>query len=61
MSNLKIKIDTAAIAAQFKELALEVEQDLQKGVANLAAITHAKVAEMAGEELKTSRKTFRKR
>lgn len=58
MSNLKIKIDTASIAAQFKALALEVEQDLNKGIANLAAITHAKVAEMAGDELKSSRKTL---
>lgn len=58
MSGLNIKIDAAGIAAQFKELALEVEQDLQKGVANLAAITHAKVAEMANSELKTSRKTL---
>lgn len=56
--SLKIKIDTASIAAQFKEIALELEQDLQRGVANLAAITHAKVAEMASSELKSSRKTF---
>jgi len=58
MSNLKIKIDTASIAAQFKAMALEVEQDLNKGIANLAAITHAKVAEMASEELKSSKKTL---
>jgi hypothetical protein len=50
---IKINIDVAAIAAQFKELALEVEQDLRNGVANLAAITHAKVAEMARDELKS--------
>jgi hypothetical protein len=37
---------------------MEVEQDLQKGVANLAAITHAKVAELASTELHSSRKTF---
>lgn len=56
--SLKIKIDVASIASQFKDLILEVEQDLNKGVANLAAITHAKVAEMANQELKSSRKTF---
>lgn len=55
---LKIKIDAASIAAQFKELKVEVEQDINKGVANLAAITHAKVAEMAGNELKTTHKTL---
>ena len=58
MSGLKIKIDTQGLAQQFKNLALEVEKDLNKGVANLAAITHAKVAEMAGSELKSSRKTL---
>lgn len=58
MSNLKIKIDVAAIANQFKDLKMEIEQDLNKGVANLAAITHAKVAEMAGDELQSSRKTL---
>lgn len=58
MSGLKIKIDTASMAKQFKEMALEVERDLKKGVANLAAITHAKVVEMASEELHSSRKDF---
>lgn len=55
---LKINIDVASIAAQFKEMALEVEQDLRKGVANLAAMTHAKVAEMASTELHSSLKTL---
>jgi hypothetical protein len=58
MSGLKIKIDTTLMAKQFKELALEVERDLKKGVANLAAVTHARVVEMASEELHSSRKTF---
>lgn len=58
MSGLKINIDAASLAKQFKELAAEVEQDIRKGVQNLAAITHAKVAEMANAELKTSRKEF---
>lgn len=58
MSGLKININVADLAKQFKELAVEVEQDLRKGVQNLAAITHAKVAEMANSELKTSRKQF---
>lgn len=56
--SLKIKIDTAGLAAQFKEFALEVEQDIKKGVANLATITHAKVAEMASEELRSTRQPF---
>lgn len=55
---LKINIDAAGIAAQFKELALEVEQDIQKAVGNLAAMTHAKVSEEAQNELKSTRKAF---
>ena len=58
MSNLKINIDVASLAKQCKEFAKELEQDLHKGVTNLAAITHAKVAEMANSELKSSRKAF---
>lgn len=55
---LIFNIDAAKIAAMFKEFALEVEQDLQKAVANLAAITDAKVKEMAQQELKSSRQPF---
>lgn len=56
--SLKFNIDAAAIAEQFKSFKLEVEQDLNKAVANLAAITDAKVKEMASQELETSRKPF---
>jgi len=56
--NLKFNIDAAAIADQFNAFKLEVEQDLNKAVANLAAITDAKVKEMASQELHTSRKDF---
>lgn len=55
---LKFSIDAAAIAASFKEFAMEVEQDLHKAVANLAAITHAKVVQEANEELHSSRQEF---
>lgn len=55
---LKINIDVAALAQEFKELALEVEQDLGKAVGDLAAMTHAKVAEMASAELHSSLKTL---
>lgn len=55
---LKITIDTRAIAESFKELAAEVQADLNKGVAQLAAATHSKVAEMANSELHSSKKTF---
>jgi hypothetical protein len=56
--SIKINFDVAAIAAQFKELALEVEQDLMRGVSSLAAMTHAKVAEMASEQLRSPLKNL---
>jgi hypothetical protein len=55
---LRISIDAAALAKEFKEFAAEVERDIKAGVANLATITHAKVKEMAATELKSSREAF---
>lgn len=55
---LKINIDAAAIAEQFKEARLEAEQDIKKSVGDLAAMTHAKVAEMASQELHSTLKTL---
>ena len=56
--SIKINIDVAKLAAQFKEFAVEVEQDLTKAVANLATITHAKVMEDANNVLHSTRKKF---
>lgn len=56
--SLKFNIDAGKIAEQFKAFALEVEKDLQKAVANLAAMTDAKVKEFASQDLKTSRQPF---
>lgn len=55
---LRIDIDAADIARQFKEMALEVEQDIKQGVAKLAAAMHAKVLEDSQQELHTSRKAY---
>ncbi len=55
---LKIDIDAAGIAQQFKEMALEVEQDVMQGVKRLAASMHAKVLEDSQQELHTSRKKY---
>lgn len=55
---LNFNIDAGSIAEQFNAFKLEVEQDLNKAVANLAAITDAKVKEMASQELNSSRQTF---
>lgn len=59
MSGLKINIDVASLAAQIKEFAEEAKQEIEKGVANLAAITHAKTAELAASELKSTAKIFK--
>lgn len=56
--SLKFNIDAAAIAAQFKEFAIEVEQDIKKAIGNLAAITHAKVVQEANAELHSSRQDY---
>lgn len=53
---LKLNIDIAAIANTFKEAKIEIEQDLKKSVGDLAAMTHAKVAEMASKELHSTQK-----
>ncbi len=61
MSNLKIKLDTTALASTLKEYAAEVAQDVNKGVARLAAQTKAHVLMDAGAELSSPTfKTFSK-
>lgn len=55
---LRINIDVSALAAQFKELAVEAEREITKAVAGLATMTHARVAEQAALKLKTSLKDF---
>lgn len=57
---IKIEIDVAALAAQFKEFAIEAEQEFTKGVKQVAAMTHQHVAKMASEELKSSLSTLQK-
>lgn len=46
------------IIKNLKEFQIEVKQDIEQGMQNLAAITYAKVAEMANSELHSTRKTF---
>jgi hypothetical protein len=57
---LKLNIDVAGIAKQFREIAHEVEQDLNLGVKKLAAATHAKILEDSQQELHTSREKYAK-
>lgn len=57
---LQFNIDTVALAAEFKQFAMEVEADLQKAAGDLAAMTKAKVDELASEELTNSLTEFKK-
>lgn len=56
--SLKITINVDSISKQFKEFAKEVEKDVKKGVATLAASTQAHVIELAQTELHSSRDIF---
>lgn len=47
-----------ALTKEFKEFAKELESDINQAMGELAAITNAKVLEMAQKELKTSRKKY---
>lgn len=57
--SLKFNIDAAAMAEVFKEMAMEVQQDLEKGIANLAAMTRAHTLELAEKELKSTFTLYR--
>lgn len=57
---LQFNIDVAALTADFKQFAMEVEQDLQKAAGALAAMTKAKVDELASQELTSTLEQFKK-
>jgi hypothetical protein len=52
--SLNLKFDIDSIANQFKEIALEVKNDLEKGVERLAAATNAHVHMEAEEKLSSA-------
>lgn len=58
MDKLKIEIDVSKIAEQFGEIKREVEIAIQDGVKKLAVSTHAKVIELAQENLHTTRDKY---
>jgi hypothetical protein len=58
--SFKISIDASKIASAFKEVKEEIEQDILKGVDGLAAMTTAKIDEMAAEKLHTTLNQFQK-
>lgn len=56
---IEIKIDTEGLASGFaNELKQEVQAALQEGVRSLAAMTHAKTAELAQQRLRSTRKKY---
>ncbi len=59
MSNLRFHVDVERLAKQFESLKKDVQQDLTKGVENLASMTHAKTLEIAGEELTSLQKMYK--
>lgn len=61
MSDIQIKLNVKDLAAQCKEFAKEVEADIKKGVARLAAATHQEVLNMASngpDKLDSSQRQF---
>lgn len=59
MSDLKLEIDVDAITEQLKTSTKEMQTDLEKGVANLAKMTHAKLLELADENLSALKTMYR--
>jgi hypothetical protein len=59
MSNLRFHVDVERLSKQFDSLKKDVQQDLTKGVENLATMTHAKTLELAGEELTSLQKMYK--
>jgi hypothetical protein len=58
---IKLEIDVNSITAAFNEAKEEITQDILKGIDDLAAITHARITEMAEEKLgEESREIFDK-
>ncbi len=56
--NLQFHVDTNEIAAQFGTLKDQVKKALHDGVRGVASATHAKVAQLAQENLKSTRKQY---
>ena len=59
MSNLRFYVDVDRLASQFDTLKEDVKNDLNKGVENLANMTHAKTLELAGSQLSSLQKMYK--
>jgi len=58
MADIKLHFEIPDLEEHLRQFALEIEQDMEAGIKNLAAMTHAKVLEMANQELKSTKKKF---
>jgi hypothetical protein len=59
VSNLKFDIDIVTLSSQLNGLKKDVQDDLTKGVENLANMTHAKTLELATSELSSLSKLYK--
>lgn len=55
---LKFEIDADAIAAQFKQFAKEVKDNIEKSMENLATLTRANIVEQTDKDLNTARSVY---
>jgi len=59
MSNLKFNVDIERLSKHLDGVKKDVQEDLTKGVENLASMTHAKTLELATEELTILSKIYK--
>jgi hypothetical protein len=59
VANIKLTLDAGELTEMLKQYAAEIEQDMQKGIKNLAVMTHAHVLELAERELKSTKSLFK--
>jgi hypothetical protein len=59
MSDLKIDVNISDIARQFGDIQKQVESDLKKSVSGLASSTHAKLLELATDNLNSLQKIYK--
>ena len=55
---MSIVLDTDSLASQFKEIKLELQNDLNKSVEDLTNVIYSKASELASSELNSTKQTF---
>ena len=59
MTDIKFDVDINGISEQFKQMKEQIQKDLTKGVESLAVMSHAKLHELAKDNLKSTAKLYR--